>query len=269
MKFIRKYLFVLLFIVPLFKANSYPYFHFNSKNIKISQISYGRYIRPQISSIVQEFYFILKKLDPLGQDFILLKNQVSKFKSAWEKWNSKCPSLTEECQKSFNKLNQLITKIDHNILKLQASVGRKRNEVQKNNAEELLFFTRSLDNISNLIYKAKNQLKTKDFKLLTPLFHKISIITEMLMTKRLDKSYQEDFDFLWVNYIKIMENNILNNKNKDYRLFLSKLEDLNLCWNTFHMKIMKSNGSIPRNVNSIINIMHNRWNSILKMILNT
>ena len=267
MKFFRKYLLILLFIVPLNQAHSYPYFHFNAKNIRISKDSYSRYIRPQIRSIVQEFYFVLKKLDPLSHDFIDLKNRVSKFKADWKKWSLQCKPRITECKKSLEDLNRLIAKIDRKVLMLQGSIGRKKNEVRKNNAQELLLFSQSLDNISNLIYKARNQLRIKNFKQITPLFHKISITTEMLITKRLNKSYQRDFDFLWVNYIRIMENNILDKK--DYRFFLSKLEDLNLSWNTFHMKLMKSKDEIPRNVNTTIKIMHNRWNSILKMILNS
>jgi hypothetical protein len=265
MNFFRKYLLILLIIVPLFQAHSYPYFHFNAKNIRISKDSYSRYIRPQIRSIVQEFYFVLKKLDPLSHDFIDLKNKVSKFKSRWKEWSKECKPQIPECKKSLEGLNRLITKIDRKVLMLQGSIGKKKKK--NNDAEELLLFSRSLDNISNLIYKTKNQLRIKNFKYITPLFHKISITTEMLITKRLNKSYRGDFDFIWVNYIRIMENNILDKK--DYKFFLSKLEDLNLSWNTFHMKLKKSKGEIPRNVNTTIKIMHNRWNSILKMILNS
>jgi hypothetical protein len=54
---------------------------------------------------------------------------------------------------------------------------------------------------------------------------------------------------------------------KDQEFLIKRLEELNLAWNTFHMKMTKENNDLSSQNIKLIKIMHNRWNSVLKIVL--
>ena len=74
-----------------------------------------------------------------------------------------------------------------------------------------------------------------------------------------------EFYFLFANFIKNLEKQIIREKNKNY--FLDRLGELNIAWNSFHMKMVKGHYKLPKKQAQIIIVMHNRWNSLLKLLL--
>ena len=70
---------------------------------------------------------------------------------------------------------------------------------------------------------------------------------------------------VWVLFFRNIEK--LGPTVKDRKYLMKRLEELNIAWNTFHMKTTKGPYQIDPKIQSSIKIMHNRWNLVLKVIL--
>ena len=70
------------------------------------------------------------------------------------------------------------------------------------------------------------------------------------------------------NANKIVSNKIESRMIESYSpdWFILELGGLNTTWNTFHMNLEKGEAQLPDGVLSTVKMMHNRWNSILKLI---
>ena len=144
--------------------------------------------------------------------------------------------------------------------------------------EGLLQLISSLGNMSNRNYRLMHALEeylltanTSYFpyydgrSLIEPTLHKMLLSSELMITQLLESKLKDDFHAAWMHFFKDVDQKILYEKDKIY--LIKRLEELNLAWNTFHMKMTKGNHNLPKNIVSLIKIMHNRWNSCLKIIL--
>ncbi|MCR9204457.1 MAG: hypothetical protein NXH75_07770, partial [Halobacteriovoraceae bacterium] len=101
--------------------------------------------------------------------------------------------------------------------------------------------------------------------LIQPTIHEMLLSSELLMTQLLDGEMKDDFHAVWIHFFKEVDQKLIYERDKIY--LLKRLEELNLSWNTYHMKMTKGNHDVPKNIVSLIKIMHNRWNSCLKIVL--
>ncbi|MBT3583544.1 MAG: hypothetical protein HN509_01450 [Halobacteriovoraceae bacterium] len=273
---------VLIFLAcaPIPASANYPYFHFERKNIKLSNESFRRYIRPQLRSIISEFYHLLKKLAPLQGDLVSLKSKILKMNSQWNQLKKICPNDQEKCQDLFGKFYQEARSLDKQILVLKKSKLRYSDKKAFSQFDSLVHLSKVLDQILNRNYLLLHYIEEHKIVSDDPFFrfrdsqqkfqqlvHSMKISSEMIIVSLLDKNVRGDFDFAFSNYIKVLESNILLGNDKNF--LISRLEDLNMVWNSFHMKMVKGNVKLPKALSKIIIIMHNRWNSILKIILRT
>ncbi len=156
-----------------------------------------------------------------------------------------------------------------------------------------------LDSISFKIYKALHIFEMNYMAVKAPaflplmtvqreldgLFSEIKLYMEMSLTSLIDKELKDDFDLVWVYFFKPIHEHVVQKsssqrfKNINEKLaegpeappknfLLRNLEELNISWNTFHMRLLKKRKNFPSDLKNTIITMHNRWNSILKIILN-
>ena len=80
-----------------------------------------------------------------------------------------------------------------------------------------------------------------------------------------DIRFQEEFMAYWNGVIKPVTKVVLSHNEKSY--FIRNLNDFNLRWNVLNIELTKRNKKIPKQVETLLKIMHNRWNNILKVTL--
>jgi len=80
-----------------------------------------------------------------------------------------------------------------------------------------------------------------------------------------DIRFQEEFLAYWNGFIKPVSQIILAHNEKSY--FIRNLNDFNLRWNVLNVELTKRNKQVPKQVETLLKIMHNRWNNILKVTL--
>jgi len=91
------------------------------------------------------------------------------------------------------------------------------------------------------------------------------VSSELILPALISTEFKVVFDQVWYGFIKPIDRHILQESNIKY--LLKHLGDLNLSWNAFHMRVAKSELRMKKSELQTVQIMHNRWNSILKVIL--
>jgi hypothetical protein len=253
------------------------YYLYEQKPLKLNDATFNRYVIPQIRAMGQEYYHLLRKLHPINNSIIQIKVKIIDMNINYQRFLVECRKDTIDCLDIVDKMYKQARELDSLLLKLKS-----RQLIFKNKKTEevapLLKLIYSIDEISGHVYRLIHKLEQLQITLNTnyfefhdssydmnDIFHNMDLASETILTSLLDKGIQNDFNFARITFFKSIERYVIQKRNKKY--LLSQLEQLNLSWNTFHMKMTKGNHQPTREVKNLIKIMHNRWNSVLKIIL--
>ena len=261
------------------QAFGYSYFHFDAAKINLTNDQFYRWVRPQTQKIVNEFYYILKRIDSIHGSLIAIKSEILKLHIAWGKWEKECIIPQPDCHDRIREYYQTVRKLDGTILKTQNNVFKIAQSKIDDKIDSRISLASQLDELANLNYRmihifeeiliTGNTIYHVPFKPENPqrkILQRALIVSELTITGQLDKKIKEDFDFLWTNFIKDLERFVYMESRKDF--LIKRLESLNIAWNSFNMRVSKGRDKLPRNTDPIIKTMHGRWNSILKILLN-
>ncbi len=278
---IKSSLFILLFLSLSIGhcANAgYSYFHFKKSDVLLTKESFLRYVRPQSRSIVQEYYHLLKKLDPIHANLIQIKNLISDIRVDWKSWEQSCFTMNPKCEKNLRSIYQKNYKLETLLFNVTDKGVNLFSAYKEKKMDSFLMLSGELDKIRRLNYELLHSLEealitsqTSYERFSSPksrfnrLLHEMGLASESIITSQVNKAYKKEFEFLWVSYISKLDKYIIKEKNMNF--LIQRLEDLNISWNSFHMKMAKGNKGLPLPLIKLISIMHNRWNTILKMIL--
>lgn len=279
MRILFSFLFVVIFLFPQESEGNYPYYRFKDLNIKLRKPRYNRYIRPQLRNIVSDYYHLMKKVEPAETELISIRNRTQKMNDIWNEWTKKCvKSYQDNCLGLLRKLYKEARELDTTILTFQNQRLRLKNFGEKTILDTVLHLTNSLDKISNLNYTIlhfiEETLMTNETNYhaaslargkFTTLLHQMLVSSELIMPALISHQFRPVFDKVWYSFIKRLERQILHEDNPDF--LLEYLGDLNMAWNDFHMKVAKSEIKLSKNELQVVQIMHNRWNSVLKVFL--
>lgn len=269
----------LLLCLTINSASAYQYFYFDQKKINLSKSSFTRYVLPQLRSINQEFYSILKKVEPLVQEVVTIKKNVSIMKRSWEvgrgqcKVNSNCDELLTRLRKKSRQLEKRLSLFQKN--KLTGKAVRNRHVVSR-----LLSVSEAIDGVSLKNYRLLHKLENKiidgidkdtlvqerfDKSSITNLLKGMAFHAENMMIGLVSDKYRHLFEELWSSFMNPIEDHVLTRGNQKY--LKRNIADLNMGWSAFHMQMERGNLNVPSNILSTISIMRQRWNSVLKMYL--
>jgi len=230
--------------------------------------------------MLQEFFHIIRKLNPQQNEVINIKTKILDINLAWNEWIKECLRPSQECEAPIHEIYKNARSLDYEInFALKEKISFKEAQTDTDIEMTLALLT-ELNELSNRSYEFLHHLEELMITLntsfyfdntfqkkLAPLLHNMLFTSEMLLVSQVDAQYRPVFDFIWENFFKEVEKDMIIEKNQ--KILMNDLEDLNIAWNTFHMRTTKSNLDFDQNLAKIITIMHNRWNSILKIILGT
>lgn len=249
------------------------------KNPHLTSHTFFRYVRPQIRNIVNEYFFVIKQYVPAKANLINLRQKILKLSTIWEdkKNTTKCLNRSPECKDLLKITYQRSGLIDREIFKLLKGNHFKHKKNHHADMDNKLNLYANIYGLSNLNFTILRILEKHLIMLDTPydnsfnsfylkdLLRRLLVLSEVSLISSIKTNVGKEFDFLWANFIKQLENQILIKKNP---LFLMKnLKDLNITWNSFHRNLTKSKSNLTKTDLKVIKIMHNRWNSILKITL--
>ncbi len=270
--------FSLYFPCALSAVPNSSYYLYDGKPLNLNKASFNRYVVPQLRAMNREYHHILKKLHPIHEDLVPLKDHLASMRSVFKDFQHSCQNNESDCVDAVVGLYLQSRKLDRLLLSMhrdRINFSQLRHEKE---ISSLMTLIHSLDEMAVDNYKFMHGVEeylitvnTHYFPLfrgktkLEPILYKMSSTSELIQTFLLKEKLKQDFDFAWHHFFRLIEEHIIREKRIPF--ILKRLENLNMAWNTFHMKITKGNHNLPKSITSIAKIMHNRWNSILKIIL--
>lgn len=260
----------LIFLSFFISLNASAY---TADNIHLTDNEFLRSVKPQLNNIKQDYQTLIGALNPA----------LKKYKSTFNHFNTinrKESKFISYC-KDFNNSN-CIEIIDLYVKEIAAILLNMQNspvpEDTENHPPELILV--SFENFQNVrsglldiyfqlfqysfFYQAKIAIKTtpQDFiKRINSLYDQFNIY----LIKSSDQRFQEEFMAYWNGFIKPVTRFVLSNNEKSY--FLRNINDFNLRWNVLNIELTKRNKKIPKQVSTLLQTMHRRWNNILKTTL--
>lgn len=272
------FLSLLLFSSSTFSQVKTTYFLYDDKKLKIDPRSFTRYVLPQIKAINQEFFLILKKLHPLHESTIQIYQHLKEMERDYISFSKECSKLDQDCHQSLHNIYQQSRKLEGYLLKPQMQEMDFSAAQNIDHTDSLLHLLSDMTLIGNTNYRLMHTLEeylltanTTYFnffdgkKIIEPKIHQMVITADLMLIPLLTKELKEPFHAVWIHFFSKLNEHLIHKKDQEF--LISRLEELNLAWNTFHMKMTKENNDLPSNLIKLIKIMHNRWNSCLKIIL--
>lgn len=252
---------------------------FAGRKVQLTDDTFNRYVVRQLRSVHTEYFFLIKKLHADAGELILLRERLMYLQKDFLRWKNECQDMNIFCMPQLSELYRQCKNLDQTILRIQE--GKLKFTEVKNEGEldiRLQLYsslTEMLQTNTQILHSLELTMmvsETPYFSLMPPqrdfshLIYKMLLMSEMNMTSLLGSPLREEFHTIWTNYIKKIEFHILENEDKEY--FLLRLEELNINWNNFHKNISKTHHKeVPSSLLSTVQIMHNRWNSLLRLVL--
>ncbi len=274
-----KIIIAVLFI--LFTANTtvaqYSFYAIKKSDIRMSNESFRRYARPQIKSIINEFFHILKKVSPESEPVINTRRNLQQLYLESVELTKFCDlrdiTLNDKCATQIKDFSRKLKLFEARLYKYISNYKLKSNRIDDSIAFNVLLQELVLSNAKiNHHFDEFKMLRGTGFQRYSKspihierVLHESLKVVDLKLNILVLHDYRVEFDNVWSSFIRILEQRILLPNDKDY--LLDNLERLNIDWNSFHKNMTKGNYDIPLSKVKVTNIMHNRWNSILKLIL--
>lgn len=245
----------------------------------MSDQTFRRFVLRQLKSMHIEFFFVIKKLHPDAEDLISLRERLLFMQKDFLRWRNDCQLKNLSCLAQLTELYRQCKNLDQTILRIQENKLMLKDVKDPSDIDIRLQIYSSLTDMAKTNSEILHSLELGMMVSETPYFalmpaqqdyshliHRMLLMAELNMTALLGSPLREEFYSLWSNFIKPIEFHILENEDKNY--YLNRMEELNIYWNNFHKNLSKTHeNELSSPVLSTVRIMHNRWNSLLRLIL--
>lgn len=258
-------------ILLIFTFSSYAY---PPHSLDMTEYEYRRYVRPQLKSILQDYQTLLLLLNP---ELKPIKKTFTDSKTLLKKdMQLKDNCLGVQVKSCLVDLKSIKETLDSMAITSQEKIDLTKKEYlsmeEKINAQNLyanykqqLLKTQTL--LENLLLE--HQLippKKLYLKIIKNEFTKTVNSFDLFVTQVSDNRFRNDLNSYWSNFVMPVYKFILVKDEKEY--FLNNINELNIRWNTLNVRLSKRGKKVSKQVKTLINIMHNRWNNILKVSIN-
>jgi hypothetical protein len=270
-------LFTFIFYTPKTQAKPLN-FHFHEGSLQLSDEMFNRYAIPQLRSITTEYFYLLRQLAPDSSELITIREQIYRLKSDSDRWQKDCSGLQNDCPAQVKELLRLARNIDQMVLRHLTNRLSYNVTTNQDLIESTIWLEHTLTQISLLNYRALHLfeqalllpkstylIEGDQLKEINHSIHEMLVLSEISLTALIEPKLRDDFHSLWVSLIKPIEQKVVSPRDKTF--FLQRLEAHNTTWNSFHMRMTRGTSDLPRAQQNLVRIMHNRWNSIQRIIL--
>ena len=258
--------------LPLLFLLIFSSYAYSPKGMDLNKYKFSRYVKPQLKSILNEYTSL----------FISLNENLTPFKSVLHFYRDLALPL--------NKIKSLCKRLDNDTCQLHL-IGLNTKLKEHLNSIDQIEFVLAKDQSLNQYLIGLGLLEEFKLHLLSTFLRIDGHIVEyrirgqstlsadtinhwitqldfslnMFLLSQADERIQNSLTAFWVDFIIPVNQIILPEDDMDF--FKSKLTELNIRWNELHMLLTKKNILVSKHSNTLLNIMHNRWNNILKVTL--
>jgi hypothetical protein len=253
---------------------SFIFCSYTEKNIDITKFEYSRYVKPQLKSISQDYKTLLIGLTPEIKDLSSnFKEQFEILKMEYELPNNCLVKTGKRCSPPLRKIKTLLVSFSENIRELKVSLIKSLSIDDKIKAKHIskrlsLQLIKTIDLIETTLLKI--DFANQPSLYIAALKKEIVLTMDMFDSFVLslsDKRFRLDLQNYHASFIKPVTKYILIQDNLD--IFIQNINEFNIRLNALVMRITKFNFPVEKKVKTLSNIIHNRWNNILKVSLIT
>ncbi len=122
---------------------SYSFYRIPIKGLKLNKESYRRYAKPQLRSIVNEYFFVLKKVSPESVPIINLRRSALSISKNSLFIQKNCREQSSECPKKFKKLSTEVIRFEKEIYNNLEKISFSRGDI-----DDQIEFLRLLKDLS-------------------------------------------------------------------------------------------------------------------------
>lgn len=242
---------------------------YETENIAISDYEFRRYVRPQLKSISNEFQTLIFALNPELKDFKNIYTNIRSINRINQKIRRECKVSTKACSPELEKIEKELLKIVKGFAQAKLPESKDLGALMSwQHSKELLNqeALRLSQTTQNLLFQKEITGSLPSSLLsyseeLSGLYDRFNVF----IYKASDDRFSNEINNFWVNFIKPVENFALLADNKTY--FKGRITELNLVWHMLNVKLTKRSYKPNKQVSTLLNIMHRRWNNILKVSL--
>ncbi len=270
---------LLIFLSIIF---CFPSFGFVTQDLSVNRLQYLRYIRPQMRSIVSDFYSVLKLLYPQTAEVISLKQYMHKIETSVADFQDECleGGQEKECE---NKIQQISTQ----IVRISQFVDKERLRTQssnfllncpEDNQENCLNYIWQLENFSFFSLKLKYNLQSLMLTRRTDFaqdkihlqemqnnLNRLGIYWGIMLCSSVAEKHRIVFEDMLSTLIDPLRQ--ISSQPQGHQVLAAKLHDLNISFNMTNKLLMKGTLKADPIAKKLLNTIHFRWNSVLKIVL--
>lgn len=262
------------FIFIIVTITSLNLFAYPSHSLDMTDYEYRRYVRPQLKSILQDYQSLLLLLNP---ELKPLKKTFSDTKELLKKntlLKDNCTGIqVKSCVEDLKEIQKLILSMANTAeVKVELTKKEYLSMEEKISAQNMYSqyknqLVRSQTEVDNILLETQLTNPKKLFlKILKNNITQTINRFYLFSTQASDNRFRNELNSYWSNFALPVYKFILVKDEKEY--FLKNINELNIRWNTLNVRLTKRNKKVSKQIKTLVNIMHNRWNNILKVSLN-
>ena len=253
---------------------SFNSFAYPPNSMDMTEYEYRRYVRPQLKSILQDYQTLLLLLNP---EFKPIKKSFSDIKSLLKlklELKDNCSgSQVKSCIIQLKKVQDIISalkKISNGKVNLKnkeyltIDEKLKAQKIYGDYQNHLLKAQASIDNL--ILDVTLVPPKNLYLRIQKDNINKVITSFYLFTTEASDNRFKNDLNGYWSNFVMPVYKFIIVKDQKEY--FVNNINEFNIRWNSLNVRLSKRGKKVSKQVKTLINIMHNRWNRVLKVTLN-
>lgn len=268
-KVLSMFLKSLMFLLFALSCWAYP-----PQALDMTEYEYRRYVRPQLKSLIQDTYNLLFLLNPEFKEIKSAFGETKKLTRLHHELKDNCPKENiDSCMLNIKDIKEVLKRLskatntpvnlkDKKYLNIDEKISAQKNYTVFRNQ-----IIKTFVEVDNILLKSV--IKKSPNTYLKTLKHEINLTLNTFysyITDASDNRFKTEFSSYWTSFVIPVSKHILIDDQSSY--FVNNINELNLRWNNLNVRLTKRNKKIPKQVKTLLNIMHNRWNNILKVSLN-
>jgi hypothetical protein len=237
----------------------------------ISSGTFQGTVRPIVTGMINDFYNLVSKFPEFPHEFAAIMDETGNLLQPKLNLLTDCPAyLTKNCLSSLQELQGRLSKIDGITLKLLANQKMSESlHLNSLNGMRFLYqFQAALASlkgtIENTTFLIKAELKPSQKSY--PLVKKIDELRDlagMALVEHVPYAYKEDFRHFYLDFVFPLETELPKVSNYEY--MNRNVRYLNFTFNLLKMNLTKKNKKTPEGMGPLLESMHNRWNSAVRV----
>ena len=232
---------------------------FTPDQVKISDHQYRAFVHPQLVSISDGFSSLLFMFNDELKQYRSLVNSINALYKEEFQLHESCKNKIL-CEKQLSHLKERLTQ----LLKLIKEQKNTKNKISFKDLEQIIFklYVKLAQNDILLRYEFLSHNIYTNYH---HLFNQIYIDFYEKIFAELPLEIRDETKRFWPQFIHPIRSSIIHQADK--KRLKHQINNLNYAINLYHAELTKRNKKISSGVKSTLNIMHRRWNSILKLAL--